>query len=384
MEGENMAKNNGADAYQKLVRILLVVFVLVILFGAGYMLMDRSIQTQTEENARFAEQENQANQKQYQQALAEYNEQQKKPETPQWPTPKAEGIDVVDLTGFAVNNAYDYQATRNELLMGGMILVNRWHELPADYYAVAQENMLAVYQADKTIPVHDSSVRLLPSALSALSNMLKAAEKAELTNYLIGEGYRTMEKQQEYYAESESKYTSRYTGEALKQKTIASGVNYPGTSEYQSGFAFNPRRYKSGDAEFNEPKFYDTEHSDWLVANSWKYGIVFRFPVKGYPNENVPDKAYKTGEEKKLMIYRYVGEGHAMAMHAMDMCMEEYIEYLMAHPHIAVYEDGNLKYEITRVNADTTNGAKVELSGNAKDFSVSMDNCGGVIVCMSY
>ena len=124
--------------------------------------------------------------------------------------------------------------------------------------------------------------------------------------------------------------------------------------------------------------------ADWLLKNGWKYGFVFRFPVEGYPNETVIDKSYKTGVSSKLMIYRYVGEGHAAAMKQLDMCMEEYIEYLMAHPHIAVYEDGNLKYEITRVNADTTNGAKVELSGNAKDFSVSMDNCGGVIVCMSY
>ncbi len=380
-----MAKNNGADAYQKLVRILLVVFVLVILFGAGYMLMDRSIQVQTEENQNYAAQENEQNQLQYQQAMAEWKNQQKKPETPQWPQPKAEGLDVVDLTGFAVNNSYEYAASRQELLMGGMILVNRWHELPADYYDVAKENMLALYQANKEIQVQDSTVRLLPNALAALSNMLKAAEtEANLTHFLIGEGYRPLEKQQEYYTEAEANYTNRYSGDALKQKTIASGVNYPGTSEYQSGFAFNPRRYNREDSEFGKAKFYDTEHSDWLVENSWKYGIVFRFPVKGYPNETMVDKSYKTGEAKKLMIYRYVGEGHAMAMHAMNMCMEEYIEYLMAHPHIAVYENGTLKYEITRINADTTNGAKVELSGNAKDYSVSMDNCGGVIVCMSY
>ncbi len=379
-----MTKNNGGDAYKKLVRVLLVLFVLVIICGAGYMLMDRSIQAQQEENQKYAAQENQLQQEQYQQALAEWQKQEVKAEAPSWPAPKAEGWDVVDLSGFPVNSAYDVNASRKDLLLGGMVLVNKWHALPDDFYAAAEEGMLALYQVNKEIPVSGSGVRLMPDAITALGNMLTDAKAEGLENFLIEEGYRSLEKQQQYYTEAESNYTSRYSGEALKQKTIASGVNYPGTSEYQSAFAFNPRRYLSGDSEFNSPKFFETPHSDWLVENSWEYGFVFRFPVEGYPNKTMVDKSYKTGVTSKLMIYRYVGEGHAAAMHVLGMCMEEYVEYLMAHPHIAVYENGTLKYEITRKNANTQNGASVEVSGNAREYGVSMDNCGGVIVCMSY
>lgn len=379
-----MTKNNGGDAYKKLVRVLLVLFVLVIICGAGYMLMDRSIQAQQEENQKYAAQENQLQQEQYQQALAEWQKQEVKAEAPSWPAPKAEGWDVVDLSGFPVNSAYDVNASRKDLLLGGMVLVNKWHALPDDFYAVAEEGMLALYQVNKEIPVSGSGVRLMPDAITALGNMLTDAKAEGLENFLIEEGYRSLEKQQQYYTEAESNYTSRYSGEALKQKTIASGVNYPGTSEYQSAFAFNPRRYLAGDSEFNSPKFFETPHSDWLVENSWEYGFVFRFPVEGYPNKTMVDKSYKTGVTSKLMIYRYVGEGHAAAMHVLGMCMEEYVEYLMAHPHIAVYENGTLKYEITRKNANTQNGASVEVSGNAREYGVSMDNCGGVIVCMSY
>lgn len=379
-----MTKNNGGDAYKKLVRVLLVLFVLVIICGAGYMLMDRSIQAQQEENQKYAAQENQLQQEQYQQALAEWQKQEVKAEAPSWPAPKAEGWDVVDLSGFPVNSAYDVNASRKDLLLGGMVLVNKWHALPDDFYAAAEEGMLALYQVNKEIPVSGSGVRLMPDAITALGNMLTDAKAEGLENFLIEEGYRSLEKQQQYYTEAESNYTSRYSGEALKQKTIASGVNYPGTSEYQSAFAFNPRRYLAGDSEFNSPKFFETPHSDWLVENSWEYGFVFRFPVEGYPNNTMVDKSYKTGVTSKLMIYRYVGEGHAAAMHVLGMCMEEYVEYLMAHPHIAVYENGTLKYEITRKNANTQNGASVEVSGNAREYGVSMDNCGGVIVCMSY
>lgn len=388
-----MAKENGANTYQKLVRIMLVVFVVLALLVAGYFLIDNTIKdaqtqniTNAEELQKKANADYEAEYKEYQDMLKKAAESNKKVEEAKpWPSAKAEGWDVIDLTGYPVKNAYEVSNTREDLMMGGMMLVNRWHELPADYYDTVTAKILTVHQAAPSIQVNDGSVKLLPNALEALKTMLEAAEKdAQLTHYLIDEGYRTLEKQQEYYTEAESNYAANFDGEVLKQKTIASGVNYPGTSEYQSGFAFKPRRYNREDSEFNKVKFYDTPHSDWLVENCWKYGFVFRFPVEGYPNETMVDKSSETGESKKLMVYRYVGEGHAAVMKQLDMCMEEYVEYLMRHPHIAVYENGNLKYEITRMDYAGQGSATVEVSRNADEYTASMDNCGGVIVCMTY
>ena len=53
-----MSKKRGADAYGKLVRILIVLFVLTVICGAGYMLLDQSIKSQETENAARAQQEN--------------------------------------------------------------------------------------------------------------------------------------------------------------------------------------------------------------------------------------------------------------------------------------------------------------------------------------
>ena len=65
--------------------------------------------------------------------------------------------------------------------------------------------------------------------------------------------------------------------------------------------------------------------------------------------------------------------------------MEEYIEYMIAHPHVAVYEDGNLRYEIIRVSGgDTSTDATVYVSSACKEVSSSTDNMGGIIVVMSY
>lgn len=378
-----MAKKRSGDAYKKLGRVLIVLLVLLVVCVAGVFLMDQSIQAQQTENNQRAAEENALLEAQYQQAKAEESAKQQQGESVQWPQPKAEGWDVVDLTEFPLTNTYTATVSRHELTMGGLMLLNQWHSLPSDF---SEDELLAVYTVDKTIPVSGAKVRLFPAAISALGEMLSAAKEEGLEGYVVSEGYRTMEEQSSYYNEAAAKYIEKYSGEALIEKVrTAENVNYPGTSEYQSGFSLRMDRYSKTDKELMDKKFVDTELSDWLVANSWQYGYVFRFPVQGYPNDTVTDKSYKTGVSSKLCIYRYVGKGHAAVMHALDMCMEEYIEYLMQHPHIAVYEDGELKYEITRTAGGTTAAdVQAQISMAATDYTVSTDNVGGVVVCMSY
>jgi hypothetical protein len=147
-------------------------------------------------------------------------------------------------------------------------------------------------------------------------------------------------------------------------------------------------RYLKGGDIMNY-KFNELPQSDWMVEHSWEYGIVFRFPVQGYPNATVSDKSYKTGQSSKLSIYRYVGEANAAVMHIMNFCMEEYIEYLIDHPHIAVYQDGNLRYEIYRTEDYGGGDATVNVTRSARDVIVSVDNMdgygmGGLIVAMAY
>ena len=272
-------------------------------------------------------------------------------------------------------------ASRKDLILGGMLLLNHWHALPGDF---PEDELLSVHSVDKTIPVSGSGVKLFPAAITALGDMLAGAKAAGYENYLIDEAYRTMATQTEYYEKEAAKYNTKYSGDALIEK-VRQNTNYPGTSEYQSGFSFRIDRYEKGNAEFNNEKFYKTGHSDWLVENSWRYGFVFRFPVQGYPNASVNDKSYKTGESKSLSIYRYVGRANAAVMHEMDFCMEEYIEYLMQHDHIGLYENGVLKYEVLRMAGGNTAGdVTVEVSSGARNYTVSTDNMGGIIVSMEY
>ena len=377
-----MAKKREANAYGKLIRIMIILFVLVLLCVAGYVLMDQSIKAQEEENVARAQSINAQMDEEYQQAKQQEEEQAQADAelARQWPDAKAEGWDVVDLTGYPVQNATAVTVSRQDLLLGGMMLLNHWHSQPEDF---PESEIKPVYTISKKIPVSGSSVRLFPVAISALEELILAAKDAGYEGYVINEGFRSNSVQQEYYDKEAAKYADSLFGDALVEK-VRQTTNFPGTSEYQSGFSFMVDRYLKGDP-IMDYKFQDLPMSDWLLEHSWEYGIIFRFPVQNYPNHTVTDKSYKTGESKKLSIYRYVGKANAAVMHIMDFCMEEYIEYLMQHPHIAVYENGKLRYEITRTpGGDTYADVTVSISRAARDYSLSTDNMGGIIAVMVY
>ncbi len=381
-----MAKKRSSDAYGKLVRILIVLFVLALICGAGYMLLDQSIKAQEAESIAQAQQENAALEESYRQAKAEEAAQAaQQVEEIQWPTPKAEGWDVVDLSNYPLTNTRTYSATRQELITSGMLLVNRWHAVPDDLAAC---EFLGVHATDKSIATANSSVVMLAPAIDALGQMLAGAKADGLEHYNVLEGYRTRESQQKMFDKEAARYSDSLTGDNLTAKVVSAGVSAPGTSEYESGLAFNMSRYLKGDDIMNK-KFHELPQSDWMVEHSWEYGIILRFPVQGYPNSTVTDKSYKTGQSTKLDIYRYVGKANAAVMHIMNFCMEEYIEYLIAHPHIAVYQDGALKYEIIRTEDYAGGDATVNVTRSARDVIVSVDNMdgygmGGLIVAMAY
>ena len=369
------------DAYSKLKRIVLVLFVFTVAAVVGYVLVDQSIVAQQEENMARANEENQQLDAAYRQKVAQEIQQFNEETALVWPEPKGEEWEIVDLSNYPVQNANMRYVEQDELITNGLMLLNHWHSLPNNFPESALVSMISV---DKTVPVKNSSVKLFPNAAAALSRMLAAAKDEGLENFLIEEAYRTRETQQKLYDEKAAKYVNSLYGDPLIAK-VRQEVNVPGTSEYQSGLSFRVDRWLNGDAEFNDPKFQTTEHSDWLVENSWKYGFVFRFPVEGYPNATMQDKSHKTGESKKLSLYRYVGVEHAEIMHEMNFCMEEYIEFLMQNPHFAVYKNGQKVYEITWQPLDNLySGVQIETDMTAIESIVSMDNVGGVVTCMVF
>ena len=72
-------------------------------------------------------------------------------------------------------------------------------------------------------------------------------------------------------------------------------------------------------------------------------------------------------------------------MRVLDMCLEEYIEFLIDHPHICIYEDGALAYEVVRIKgADSASSMALPVPNPANDYQASLDNMDGVVMAYSY
>ena len=320
----------------------------------------------------------------YKARIAELESQAKMPTNPSWPAqnPDAEW-EVLDLSTIPLENQTAETLTRAELMTGGMLLVNQWHSRPEDFDQSGVVGVAKAYKGDEKIQARDNNVTLFPNALEALHDALVAAKAEGFQHYLVEEGYRTKEKQEEYFNNKVTKLSSKYTGDALIAAAMKE-VNYPGTSEYNSGLSFELRLYDKNDPDVAVPKYSTTPEAKWMNENCWRYGIVFRFPLGGWPLETSTDKSFKTGVSKRLNLYRYVGKGNAAIMHYMDFTLEEYIEYLEEHPHIALFENGMLKYEVYRQQVGEADPINVQLTRTASDYVSSLDNMGAVITVFSH
>ncbi len=100
--------------------------------------------------------------------------------------------------------------------------------------------------------------------------------------------------------------------EALYVTRIESCV--AGTSEHQSGLCVDMHNLSSA-----KPEFAETFEAQWLAENCHKFGFVVRFPEN---KTNVTKIVYEPWH------FRFVGRYHAQRMKDLDMCLEEYVEYL--------------------------------------------------------
>ena len=331
-------------------------------------------------------------QQEYQLALAEFEREQAATSGANlaWPAQKTEGWDVIDLTNYPLENPYTVTATRAQAMHGGLLLVNEWHSRPGDFDESVMTS-IGTYTRDRKvnyIGVQNYNQLLHPSAIEALISALSDAKALGLEHYVINYAYRTYEEQdamfQNKMSEISQKYGTRYQGDALVARAKRE-VNYPGTSEFNTGMSVTLYLYEKGNDALNKQPFSTSQQGTWLYENSWKYGLIFRFPGADFPLPGTADKTYKTGVSVTLNCYRYVGKAHAAVMHHLDLCLEEYIEYLQEHPHIAVFEDGTLKYEIVRQYiGDDAQSFTVQVTQRARNYTMSLDNMGAVVTVFEY
>lgn len=141
--------------------------------------------------------------------------------------------------------------------------------------------------------------------------MVQAAAKDGITLWLSS-AYRSPEKQQELFdREVQQNQSQGLSIEEASEQAMAA-VARAGHSEHNTGLAIDVNGVRP---EFEQEKGYL-----WLKEHAAEYGFILRYP--------------KEKEEiTKIMFepwhFRYVGVDHARKMNELDLCLEEYVEYLV-------------------------------------------------------
>lgn len=350
-----------------------------------------------------AQERNDQAERNYQIALAEYHTAVQSDQNKPWPAPSgAQGWEIIELTDFPITGNRQEIDRQTLLANSPLMLTNRWHALPQDYYQskvnVNQGGTLVslMNYTEQKVPTRGVSLEMMPQTADAILNLVTLAglQEPPLVSYHIGTGYRSYEDQEILYNEERAKYIETLQGLALDEKVLEN-VSAPGTSEFQTGFAFQINLYNSENPESVRGKFQEKDQGKWFTQNCWQEGVIFRFPTKDHPNSQWLDKSFKTGMTKNYEFYRYVGKPHAAVMQGIaletgdmtkQMVLEEYIDYLTEKRHIAVYENGNLKYEIYRLTVDEqAESLSIPLPvGSYSEPMISYDNMGGVIVAITH
>lgn len=183
--------------------------------------------------------------------------------------------------------------------------IDDWRVTLANYENILPENF--------TVKVSniDSTRQFDSRAIGELTDMMNAMRKAGITNIWVQSAYRSVARQKELYDASVQKYLKQGKTQEEAQKLTDEYINKPGSSDHNLGLAV--------DFNYVDNKFEKLEGFKWLQQHAEEYGFVLRYPKD---KENITKIAYESWH------WRYVGKEHAQKMNKLNMCLEEYVEYL--------------------------------------------------------
>lgn len=188
-----------------------------------------------------------------------------------------------------------------------MVLVNPDNSVTKDYISNVDRTAIK----DKYTSGAESSKYLDKRIIEPFEQMCKAAANDGVTLISVS-AYRSYNYQQNLYNRRVQRCMNEEgLDEEAAKKKAATIVALPGTSEHHLGLAV--------DINSVETTFENTSAFRWLQKHAEEYGFIMRYPK---------DKQSITKIIYEPWHYRYVGVEHAKAMNDLDMCMEEYVEYL--------------------------------------------------------
>ena len=180
-----------------------------------------------------------------------------------------------------------------------LILVNPLNKIPDDYIPILAE-LENGYLVDERV-------------VKQLQEMLGAA-RLEGLSPIICSAYRSIEKQEKLYENRVIKFIDDGFSKHEAISKTSSIIAIPYTSEHHTGLAVDI--VASSYQRLNKEQ-ENTAEQKWLIANSYKYGFILRYPSS---------KSDITGIQYEPWHYRYVGNEVAKMIYNDDLCFEEYLD----------------------------------------------------------
>ena len=194
-------------------------------------------------------------------------------------------------------NANNVTKTKHKLNDWRLVLVNSENSLPENFF-VELSNI-------------DSQRQFDTRAIGELIQMLKDAKKSRVGDLWVQSAYRSTERQEELFNNKVAEYISYgFSKEEAEERTLEY-INKANTSEHNIGLAV--------DFNYINKEFEKSKAFLWLQENAENYGFVLRYKKE---KEEITKVSYEPWH------WRYVGVEHAKKMNELDMCLEEYVDFL--------------------------------------------------------
>lgn len=185
-----------------------------------------------------------------------------------------------------------------------LLLVNDKNPLPADYDY--EGNLTTI--PDKYI---NGSLKQIDKDVWPYMQAMIDAAWADGVKLYVWSPYRSYDTQNMLFRNQVNRQIAKGVPADSAEAEAATVVARPGTSEHHTGLA----------ADFNmaDDKFETTEMYTWMQQHAAEYGFIMRYSG---------EKQSITGVIHESWHYRFVGINAAKEINRLNMCLEEYVEYL--------------------------------------------------------
>ncbi len=249
--------------------------------------------------------------------------------------------------------------TREQLLRGGLMLLDGEHPLPDG--APAPNTMSIAAYGKGMVPVNGLSVKSGRDTIEALAELFASLRVEGISGLCVWSGTMTRSQQAAAQAQSALRYASQMPLEDAVRKALAQDTPVSAAEQQQDDTV--EIRLIAGGSEDPDPRPLDSsQQGRALLRLAWRSGFIRREPG---------------GIDAAAFRFRYVGKAHATAMTYLDLTLEEYIRWLHQKGVLAVREDGRLKYLIlckpltgTHIAFDVPKGTRVEASFDNDGYAV--------------